>query len=283
METIEIPVGAYRFAALVAGPGDGRLVLLLHGFPQSSREWRHQLVTLAEAGYRAVAPDQRGYSPKARPLGVEHYATEHLVADALAIVDEMGGHMVDVVGHDWGAWVAWQLAARYPERLRTLTAVSLPHPAAFFEAILNGKGDQAVRSAYIGFFRQEGIAETTLLANDGDGLRKALVSTGLPEKDADFYVGLMRQPGALTAALSWYRAISPEEAQGIGPITTPTLYVWSDQDAALGREAAEATASHVEGPYRFEVIEGVSHWIPEVAADELDRLLLEHLSSNGLH
>jgi len=281
LETIEIPVGAYRFTAQVAGPEDGRLVLLLHGFPQTSREWRRQLATLAAAGYRVVAPDQRGYSPKARPEGVEHYGTDHLVADALAIVDEMGGHMVDVVGHDWGAWVAWNLAARYPERLRTLTAVSLPHPAALFDAILHGKGDQAMRSSYIALFQQEGIAEKTLLVNDGDGLRKMLMATGLPEKESDFYVGLMREPGALTAALSWYRAVSPEEAQGIGPITTPTMYVWSDKDVALGREAAEATASHVEGPYRFEVIEGVSHWIPEVAADELDRLLLEHLSSWG--
>lgn len=279
METIEIPVGAYRFSARVAGPEDGRLVLLLHGFPQSSLAWRRQLATLAEAGYRAVAPDQRGYSPKARPEGVEHYATDHLVADALAIVDEMGGHKVDVVGHDWGAWVAWQMAARYPERLRTLTAVSVPHPVAFLEAILSGKGDQAARSAYIAFFRQEGIAEKTLLLNDGDGLRKMLAATGLPEEQADVYVGLMREPGALTAALSWYRAVGPADTEGMAPITTPTMYVWSDRDVALGRQAAEATAAHVEGPYRFEVIEGVSHWIPEVAADQLGRLLLEHLSS----
>ncbi len=279
MEIIEVPVGAYRFNVRVAGPADGRLVLLLHGFPQSSLEWRHQLATLADAGYRAVAPDQRGYSPKARPEGVEHYATAHLVADALAIADEMGGHQVDVVGHDWGAWVAWNLAARYPERLRTLTAVSVPHPAALSDAILAGNVDQAARSAYIGFFRQEGIAEKTLLINDGGGLRKMLVATGLPEQETDPYVELMREPGALTAALNWYRAVTPEEAKGIGPITTPTMYVWSDKDVALGRDAAEATASHVEGPYRFEVLEGVSHWIPEVAAEELDRLLLEHLSS----
>ncbi|MDQ3569018.1 MAG: alpha/beta hydrolase [Actinomycetota bacterium] len=279
MDTIELPVGDYTFSARAAGPEDGRLVVLLHGFPQSSYQWRHQLAALAEAGYRAVAPDQRGYSPGARPEGVEHYGTDHLVADVLAMVDEMGAHQVDMVGHDWGAWVAWHLAARYPERLRSLTAVSLPHPVAFVDAALRGKGDQAVRSAYIGLFRQEGIAERTLLVNDGDGLRKALVAAGLPRKEADYYVGLMRQPGALTAALSWYRAVSPEDAEGIGPITTPTLYVWSDQDAALGRDAAEATASHVEGPYRFEVMEGVSHWIPEVAAEELDRLLLEHLSS----
>lgn len=279
MDTIELPVGDYTFSAQAAGPEDGRLVVLLHGFPQSSLQWRHQLVALAEAGYRAVAPDQRGYSPKARPEGVEHYATDHLVADVLAMVDGMGGHRVDVVGHDWGAWVAWHMAARYPERLRTLTAVSLPHPIAFVDAVLNGKGDQAVRSAYIGFFRQEGIAERTLLAGNGEGLRKALMATGMPEKETDFYVSLMRQPGALTAALSWYRAVSPEDAHGIGPITTPTLYVWSDQDAALGRDAAEATAAYVEGPYRFEVVEGVSHWVPEAAPEVLDRLLLEHLSA----
>lgn len=279
MDTLELPVGDYKFTAQAAGPPDGRLVLLLHGFPQSSLEWRHQLVSLAEAGYRAVAPDQRGYSAEARPEGVEHYATDHLVADALAMVDEMGAHKVDVVGHDWGAWVAWHLAARYPERLRTLTSVSLPHPLALFDAILHGKGDQVVRSAYVGFFRQEGIAETTLLAANGEGLKKALSATGMGDKETDFYVAQMRRPGALTAALSWYRAITPEDAQGIGAITTPTLYVWSDKDTALGREAAEATASHVEGPYRFEVLEGVSHWIPEEAPEDLDRLLLEHLAA----
>ena len=195
------------------------------------------------------------------------------------MVDEIGGHQSDLVGHDWGAYVAWQLAARYPERLRTLTAVSVPHPVAFLEALLSGTGTQAARSAYIGFFRQEGIPEKTLLAGDGAGLRKALVATGLPEEDAEHYVELMRQPGALTAALSWYRAVSLDDARTMGPVTTPTLYVWSDKDVALGREAAEATAGHVEGPYRFEVLSGVSHWIPEVAADDLDRMLLEHLSS----
>ena len=279
METIELPIGGYRFTARAAGPEDGRLVLLLHGFPQSSFQWRHQLATLSAAGYRAVAPDQRGYSVGARPEGVESYRTEHLVADVLAIADELGAHQFDIVGHDWGAYVAWHIASRYPERLRTLNAVSVPHPAAFVDAMLSGKGDQAVRSAYIGFFRLEGLPERTLLANDGAGLRGALVSTGLPEKDADLYVTDMREPGALTAALNWYRAVSPADAEGMEPIKTPTLFVWSDKDAAIGRDAAEATARFVEGPYRFEVLEGVNHWIPEVAADELDRLLLEHLSA----
>ena len=281
MEHIELSAGQYRFTALAAGPDDGRLVVLLHGFPQGSVQWRHQLATLAEAGYRAVAPDLRGYSEGARSEGVESYALPHLLADVLAMVDDIGGHQVDVVGHDWGAYLAWHLAARYPERLRTLTAVSVPHPVAFLDAVLHGKGDQAVRSAYIGFFRLEGVPEKTLLAKDGAGLRSALVSTGLPEEHADAYVERMRQPGALTAALNWYRAVSPEDVQGMAPITTPTLFVWSDKDVAIGRDAAEATAEHVQGPYRFEVLTGVNHWIPEVAPDELDRLLVEHLSSWG--
>lgn len=281
METIELSVGQYRFSARAAGPDDGRLVVLLHGFPQGSRQWRHQLATLAEAGYRAVAPDLRGYSEGARPEGVEHYALPHLLADVLAMADDIGGHRVDVVGHDWGAYLGWQLAGRYPDRLRTLTAVSVPHPVAFLDAVLHGKGDQAVRSAYIGFFRLEGVPERTLLAKDGAGLRSALVATGLPDHDVDAYVELMRQPGALTAALNWYRAVSPDDARGIAPITTPTLFVWSDEDVAIGRDAAEATAHYVEGPYRFEVLPGVNHWIPEVADDDLDRLLLEHLSAWG--
>ncbi len=281
MEAIELSVGQYRFSARAAGPENGRLVVLLHGFPEGSRQWGHQLATLAEAGYRAVAPDLRGYSEGARPEGVEHYALPHLLADVLAIADDIGGHRMDVVGHDWGAYLGWHLAARYPDRLRTLTAVSVPHPVAFLDAVLHGKGDQAVRSAYIGFFRLEGVPEKTLLAKDGAGLRSALVSTGLPEDEADACVELMRQPGALTAALNWYRAVSPDDAQGMPPITTPTLFVWSDKDVAIGRDAAEATAQYVEGPYRFEVLAGVNHWITHVAPDDLNRLLLEHLSAWG--
>lgn len=281
MEAIELSVGGYTFSARAAGPEDGRLVLLLHGFPQSSHQWRHQLATLSEAGYRAVAPDLRGYCATARPEGVEHYALRPLLADVLAMADDIGGHQVDVVGHDWGAYLAWQLAARYPERLRTLTAVSVPHPTAFFDVILHGGADQAARSAYIAFFRQEGVPEKTLLANNGAGLRAALVSTGLPDEEADVYVARMLEPGALTAALSWYRAVSPKDAEGMGPITTPTLYLWSDKDVAIGREAAEATARYVEGPYRFEVLAGVNHWITEVAPAELDRLLLDHLAAWG--
>jgi pimeloyl-ACP methyl ester carboxylesterase len=276
LERLELPVGPFTFDALAAGPADGDLVLLLHGFPQSSYEWRAQLKALAQAGYRAVAPDQRGYSPNARPAGVEHYRSEHLVADVLAMADAHGTARFHLVGHDWGAAVAWQVAGRHPQRVRTLTPVSVPHPAAFAEALRSD--DQRQRSSYIDLFRQEGKAEELLLEENGNRLRAMFAAGGLAG-DVDEYVRRMQEPGAMTAALNWYRAVDLSLMEGLGPISMPTMFVWSTNDLALGREGAEATAKHVDGPYRFEVLEGVSHWIPEEAADELNRLLLDHLPS----
>ena len=277
MEQIEIPVGDLVFDALAVGPDDGELVVLLHGFPETGWSWRHQLPALAEAGYRAIAPHQRGYSPRARPEGVEHYRSEHLVADVLAMVDWVGGHQFHLVGHDWGAAVAWQLAGRYPQRLRTLTALSVPHPVAFTRALSgNGGSDQAERSAYMELFQTPG-AEDLLLADDAKMLRDLYLASGMPAGGADRYLETLTQPGALTAALSWYRAADASILKGLGPVTTPTLFVWSTEDGAIAREGAEATAEHVEGPYRFEVFEGVSHWIAEEAPDRLNEALLAHL------
>ncbi len=286
VDTFELEAGDFTFTAHAAGPEDGRLVLLLHGFPQNSFEWRHQMAALAAAGYRAVAFDQRGYSPGARPEGVEQYRMEHLVADVLAVADELGAHRLDLVGHDWGGAVAWLVAAHYPQRVRTLTAVSMPHPAAFALALSGGDPDQAAKSSYIEMLRQEGTAEEALLAGDGRGLRRVLAATGHPYPDnTDEYIRLLSEPGALTGALNWYRAVSVSEAAarsaGGLKVQVPTMYVWGDADAALGRVAAERSAEFVEGPYRFEVLEGVGHWIPEEVPDDLSKLLLEHLSSHG--
>jgi pimeloyl-ACP methyl ester carboxylesterase len=277
IEAIEVGVGKWTFSCRVAGPPDGRLVILLHGFPQTSWSWRHQLAALGAGGYRVVAPDQRGYSPGARPEGVEHYAVEHLIADVLGIADEMGGHEFDLVGHDWGGAVAWYLAGRYPARVRTLTVVSTPHPLAFAGALADS-GDQQQRSTYVTFFRQEGnVAELAMLADDAQGLRNLYQGSGLTPEDAEEYLGVLTQPGALTGALNYYRATGFDQAAAIGPVTAPTMYVWSTDDVALGRDAAEATGQFVEGPYRFEVLDGVSHWIPEHAPDALNDLLLAHL------
>jgi pimeloyl-ACP methyl ester carboxylesterase len=278
-ERIEVPVGELVFDALAAGPPDGELVLLLHGFPQSSWEWRAQLPVLAGAGYRAVAPDQRGYSRRARPEGLEHYRAEHLVADVIAIADWLGGHRMHVVGHDWGALVAWRLASRYPDRLRSLTAISVPHPLAMAEALASPSGDQLARSAYLNLFRRPDTPERLLLSAEGAGLRALFANTGYHDRDAmGRYVDLLLEPGALTAALNWYRGLDVSWAAGLDPVTAPTLFVWSTDDPAIGREAAEACRRHVEGPYRFEILPGVSHWVPEDAPDDLNRLLLDHLA-----
>lgn len=273
MEQLELAVGDLVFEARAAGPPDGELVLLLHGFPQTSFSWRHQLGALGGAGFRAVAPDQRGYSPGARPKDVTSYRAERYVEDVLGLADVLDADRFHLVGHDFGGFVAWDVASRHPERLSTLTVVSTPHPAPFAKSILEG-GEQRERSSYMLFFRSP-EAEAFFLDDDAAGLRSLYEATGLSEFGE--YVRVLTQPGAMTAALNWYRAIDRSAALEMRPITTPTLYVWSTNDPALGREAAEATAEHVDGPYRFEVLDGVSHWIPEAAPDALNRLLLAHL------
>ena len=280
MESLEIAVGGgLTFRAIASGPADGRLVLLLHGFPQTSRSWADVMTRVGEAGHRAVAFDQRGYSPSARPEGVEHYGIDSLVADVIAVADDLGGHRFDLVGHDWGGLIAWHVAGRYPDRVRTLSVASTPHALAF-AAALRGElgGDQLSKSGYVDLFRQVGTAEDFFLGNDAAALRGMYSS--FPADAADEYVRVLSEPGAMTAALNYYRATRFDDQPPIGEITSPTLYVWSTDDMALGREAAEATGDHVAGPYRFEVLEGVSHWIPEHAADDFGRLLLEHLAAH---
>lgn len=278
MERLRIPVGSFVFDALASGPNDGEVVLLLHGFPQSSHEWRHHLGTLAAAGYRAVAPDQRGYSPEACPQEVEAYRAGELVADVLGIADRLGAERFHLVGHDWGGAIAWQVAGRHPERLLTVSVVSTPHPAAMRRGIREG-GEQRERSSYMLFLRSA-EAEGQLLADDAALLVALFTTTGLSEEQARPYVAHMQRPGILTGALNWYRAMGVDLVEGLGEITTPTLFVWSTDDVALGRETAEATASHVDGPYRFEVLDGVNHWVPELAPEPLGGLLLTHLRSH---
>ena len=277
METLELKANGFVFDAAADGPADGRLVVLLHGFPQTSWSWRTVMPALAGAGYRVVAPDQRGYSPGARPEGVASYGMRLLVSDVVGMLDDLGASQADVVGHDWGAAVAWQLAARHPDRVRTLTPVSVPHPLAFVEA-LRTDDDQRERSAYMQFFRLVGTAEDTLLADDGAALQG--IFGGRAGIDASRYVALMRQPGVLTKCLNWYRAQDLADIEDVGPTTVPTLYVWSDGDVALGPTAARATGAHVSAPYRFEVLRGVSHWVPEEAPEQLASWILEHLAAH---
>lgn len=271
-----IAVGELTFDARVAGPEDGPLVLLLHGFPQSSFEWREQMPVLADLGFRVVAPDQRGYSPGARPAGVEPYVIPELVSDVTGIADALGADRFHLVGHDWGAAVAWFTALTNPERVESLVAVSVPHPQAFQQALAHPNGEQARMSGYMELFRSED-AERQLLANDAAGLRLIYSGGELPDEAIRHYVDLLGTPDALGAALNWYRAMNLPYTPGpLTPIRMPTLFVWSTGDTALGRTGAELTSDFVHGPYRFEVIEGVSHWVPEQAAERLNALLREH-------
>lgn len=278
----EVDANGWTFTVRAAGPGDGRPVILLHGFPQTSLCFSKQLLTLGDAGYRVVAPDQRGYSPGARPEGVEEYQIAELVSDIVALADACGMDTVDLVGHDWGAMVAWAFAGQQPGRVRTLTSVSTPHPRALSAALGGADPDQVERSSYMSVFRQADLPEQLLLGEDGsgDGLVQMFAASGLDEGLARAHVDALSVPGALTAALNWYRANDLSVGADPGAITVPTMYVWSTADIALGRVAAEGSAQWVEGPYRFEVLEDVSHWIPEMAADELNRLLLEHLAGS---
>jgi pimeloyl-ACP methyl ester carboxylesterase len=279
VEQLEIPVGELVFTARADGPEGAPLVLLLHGFPQSSFEWRHQLPALAAAGYRAVAPDQRGYASSARPEGVEHYGIDLLMGDVLGMAEALGAPSFHVVGHDWGAIVAWHLAARAAGRVQSLGAVSVPHPKAFGRALAGeGGSDQAQRSRYFDDFRSDGAAER-LLADDAAGLRFMFSASGLTG-DVDEYVRVHSEPGALQGALDWYRAMGPATVD-VDDVQIPTLFVWSTDDPALGPDGARWTAEHVTGPYRFEVIEGVGHWVPELVPDRLSELLVEHLRGTG--
>jgi pimeloyl-ACP methyl ester carboxylesterase len=263
---MEMKARGMTFRVRSGGPPGGPLVLLLHGFPQHGAEWDAVVPALHRAGLRTLAPDQRGYSPGARPAGVEAYAVAECVADALALIDAAGAERFDVVGHDWGAVVAWSLAAAYPERVRTLTAISVPHPSAMAHAMASDL-DQRARSSYITLFRQEGKAERVLLAANGAALRGMFTGSGLGRDGVDRYVQPLRAPGALTAALNWYRAMSRDVFAEVGPVNVPTTFLWSDHDVAVGRAAAHGCAEHVTGPYSFVPLAGVSHWIPDEVPD----------------
>ncbi|MGY1688638.1 alpha/beta fold hydrolase [Geodermatophilus sp. SYSU D01105] len=261
------------------GPPDGEPVVLLHGFPQDSTAWAAVAAGLHAAGLRTLAPDQRGYSPSARPTGRSAYRLREVTADVLAMLDEAGLGSAHVVGHDWGGIVGWALAAWHPERVRTLTALSVPHPAAMARAMVTS--DQALRSYYMGLFQVPFLPERLLLVGGGEPLRRMFLRSDLPQDVCDHYVARMREPGALSSALAWYRALPFDARDPVGRVRVPTLHVWSTGDAFLGRAAIEATHRFVDAPYRLEVLQGVTHWIPELAPERVAELVTAHVRQHG--
>jgi pimeloyl-ACP methyl ester carboxylesterase len=290
------------FDVLVDGPPAAPLVLLLHGFAESFHMWRSQLAALAAAGYRPVAPSQRGYSPGARPPTSEpaNYQMDRLVGDAMALAAACGGadhrfhlvgdamalaaacggadHRFHLVGHDWGASIAWDIAYRYPERLASLAVLSRPHPNAFNRALAQPDGEQARRSQHHTAFLAPDAAPR-LLADDARWLRERLANSGVPAAAIERHVAVLGNPLAMEAALTWYRARGAIRAP-IGAISVPVLYIWGDADDTVGRTAAEGTRDFVSGSYRFEVLPGIGHFAADQAPERVNELLLAHLAEH---
>jgi pimeloyl-ACP methyl ester carboxylesterase len=271
------------FDALADGPADGPLVLLLHGFAESFHTWRAQLPALAAAGYRAVAPSQRGYSPGARPDTAEpaNYHFDKLVADALDVAAACGypDRRFHLVGHDWGGSIAWGLADRHPGRLASLTVTSRPHPNAFNLALALPDGEQARRSRHHKAFL-EPDAGPLLLKDDARWLRERLAANGVPAAAIEEHLSVLGNAAAMEAALAWYRARGAIRSP-LGMIRVPTLYVWGDADDTVGRVAAAGTRDFVAAPYRFEVLPGVGHFVADQAPQRLNELLLPHLGRHA--
>jgi pimeloyl-ACP methyl ester carboxylesterase len=237
-------------------------VVLLHGFPEDRQCWDPISERLVDAGLRTLAPDQRGYSPRARPTDPypQAYVLSELVDDVVALLDAAGLERAHVVGHDWGGGIAWTLAGAYPERVESLTVLSTPHPAAVRQAIASAPW-QLAHSAYMLFFQLPAVPERVLLRN----LERSLLSQDVPPSEAARYAGRLREPGALRGALGWYRAMRHSRG-AVHRCRVPTTYVWGRRDPFLGRQAAEGTGAMVLADYRFvEVDEG--HWLPERMPD----------------
>jgi pimeloyl-ACP methyl ester carboxylesterase len=270
------------FTADVAGSAGGPLVLLLHGFPESRHSWRAALPALAAAGYRAVAPDQRGYSPGARPdpADLSNYAFDRLVGDAIEIAAAAGydGKRFHLVGHDWGGQVAWGVAGKHPERLASLTILSRPHPSSFRRALLKEDGDQKHRSRHHRAFLEPETGKM-LLADNARRLRDGLFGQGVPAAALEQHLSVLGNPEALEAALAWYRANKGLAAE-IGTIKVPTLYIWGDADATVGPDAAYGTGEFIGAAYALEALPNVGHFVMDQAPAKATDLMLAHLKKH---
>jgi pimeloyl-ACP methyl ester carboxylesterase len=266
------------FEVTDTGPAGGRLIIALHGFPEDRHSWDEVAESLASAGYRVLAPDQRGYSPGARPARRRDYAMSELTGDVLALAQAAGADRFDVVGHDWGGMVAWSLAARHPERVRTATVLVSPHPRAFRYAL--GHSAQGLRSWYMALFQLPWLPERLFAVNAGKEAERMLRRLGLDAGTAGRYARRFTSARAMTGPLNWYRAIPFQEGSPAPDVGVPTLYITGDQERFITRAAAEATSRYVSGPYRHVELPGRSHWLSSEAGPEVSALLLEHLAGH---
>lgn len=253
--------------------GEGRPLILLHGFPDTGRLWRHQIAPLADAGFKVIVPDMRGYGASDKPTEVDEYNILYLAADVGAVLDEVGAERAHVVGHDWGAGVAWALAAMVPDRVDHLVALSVGHPSTF----RGGGFEQHEKSWYMLLFQFPDIVEQWLSNNGWANFREW---GGHP--DADAVIAELEANGSLTPGLNYYRANIPPESYiapplVLPPIAAPTMGVWSTGDIALTEGQMTRSHTHISGSWRYERVEGPGHWLQLEAPDEVNRLLLDFL------
>ena len=280
--TTTINANNMQFTADLGGNSAGELVLMLHGFPQTRYTWRHELAHLARHGYRVCAYDQRGYSPGARPEGVESYAVNLLVDDVLAVVDALGYEKFHLVGHDWGGGVAWTTALLNEERIASLAIISRPHPRAFGRA-LKEDPEQPQRSSHHKNNRKKEVTKQAL-ENDAQRLRESFRRAGVPDADAAVYLETLNNYEALDAAINWYRALGLSESlyKTVGQLKRPTLYVWGNADGSVGRYAAELTEQYVDAPYKFVELDGIGHFVTDQVPEVFPPLLLDHVRANPM-
>ncbi len=259
--------------------GEGAPVLLLHGFPETSRMWVPLMERLAEESFHCLAPDQRGYSPGARPAEASEYTYDRFAGDVFGLMDAMGWQRAHLIGHDWGAAAGWAAVDVDPERVLSWIPMAVPHIKAFGTAIREN-ADQQQRSRYILFFQQVGTAEEALSANDYRALRDLYKDTHSPE-EIEEYIAVLSKEGALTAALNWYRGtlgIQPERGadRDWKAVATPTLHIWGRNDMAIGRDATVACRQYMTGPYQLLELD-CGHWIAQEALDEIAGPIAAHL------
>ncbi len=271
--TTQVSRGSLVFDVTEDGPPDGEPIVLLHGFPQHSNSWDALVALLTERGYRTIAMNQRGYSPGANPRGRGAYRIPELVADVAAVIDARAGGRAHLVGHDWGAAVAWSLAAAHPKRVHSLTALSVPHVGAFLKAMVTSR--QCLMSWYMVFFQLPWLPERLLHRQYVRALSQYF---GQPAEAARRDAAGFAGPATFTGPLNWYRAMPLIDPRKAGePVTSPTLFIWSDSDVGVSRRAAVTCGRYVSGPYQFETLPKVSHWILDEAPAEVAALLLAHL------
>lgn len=259
------------FDVIDSGPIDGKACVLLHGFPETAQSWQEAAKYLNAHGFRTYAINQRGYSLGAQPKSRYAYRTQALVEDVHAFLNILN-EPVYLVGHDWGAVVAWDVALKYPEKVKHLTAVSVPHKAAFLQSMLSS--NQLFKSYYMGLFQLPKIPEAMFETFPKIGF-SLLKSTGMTNEQLQIFKTEMVDEKRLTSALNWYRALPYSSNKLLRQkVNIPTLFIWGKHDSAVGQKCVSLNKKFVTGPYT-EIVLDASHWIPAQNAQQLSELIIQ--------